>query len=151
MPSLGQLISGLFAPRDLPLRAYGKVPFAAEYRRLNTGGPAASAFCRWLDDGRAAWMQHSDQSAVAPTRLFVRPIPRGDFVAAHIRGSHDSLGRPFPLAFFVTIPRAALGDDPLAAWLIARRLDEQLAVLFDELAAVERADGFQAAFGSRRL
>ncbi|HMQ15447.1 MAG TPA: TagF domain-containing protein, partial [Phycisphaerae bacterium] len=145
MPSLGQLISGFFAPRDLPLRAYGKVPFAAEYRRLNAGGPAASAFCRWLDDGRAAWMQHSDQPAVAPTRLFVRPVPRGDFVAAHIRGSHDSLGRPFPLAFFVTIPRAAVGDDPLAAWLIAPRLNQQLAVQFDELAVVEGADGFQAA------
>lgn len=152
MPSLNQLISRLFAPRDLPLRIYGKVPFAPEYRRLNTAGPVAAAFCRWIDDGRAAWMQHSPDASITPTGLLLKPTERPEFVVAQIRDSQDSVGRSFPIAFFVTASPRALGNDPWRRWHAVERLWSQLrAHLEADLPPISSPEEFQAAFRNRRL
>ncbi len=99
--------------RSVPLRAYGKLPFAAEYRRIGSDTGTAAAFTRWLDEGRAALLSREPGAQLLTSTLCV-PFGAGrEWVMARLWDSRDSLGRKFPFCFFVVCPQADMGDGPL--------------------------------------
>jgi hypothetical protein len=111
---LGKLFAGNSGKNETVLRAYGKLPFYAEYRRLEVAPGTPTVFSQWLDEGRLAWVQSTPESARGTTRtsrVVLRWPDSRDLVVATIWDSRDSLGRIFPFAFFVACPPEALGED----------------------------------------
>jgi hypothetical protein len=123
---VGRLIDRLFGGDATPsggtLRAYGKLPIYAEYRRLELSAGTPTAFSQWLDAGRLAWVRSSSQSgagATRPSRLVVGLSGVKEAIVASVWDSRDSLGRVFPFSFFVVCPPEALGRDPVERWAAA--------------------------------
>lgn len=124
---LGRLFAGPSAKNETPLRAYGKLPLYAEYRRLELAPGTPTVFSQWMDAGRLAWvraMTTAKPGAVRPSRLLIQLPDTREVVVATIWDSRDSLGRVFPFSFFVVCPLEALGDDPLQRWAAALALHE---------------------------
>ena len=123
---VGQLIDKLFGGEggrnQVVLRAYGKLPFYAEYRRLEVSPGTPTAFSQWLDAGRLAWVRSSAKSekgATRASRLLVGLPDTKEAIVASLWDSRDNLGRVFPFAFFVVCPPELLGGDPVERWVAA--------------------------------
>ena len=122
---VGRLIGKLFGDagkNQAVLRAYGKLPLYAEYRRLEVSPGTPTAFSQWMDAGRLAWARNPTKSPAGTTRasrLLVGLPDTKEAVVASIWDSHDSLGRVFPFAFFIVCPPATLGHDPVERWVTA--------------------------------
>lgn len=140
MAGLGSFLGKLFGgegDRNLAvLRAYGKLPFYAEYRRLELSPGTPTAFSRWLDEGRLAWVRsptRSPQGTTRASRLLIALPECREVVIASIWDSRDSLGRVFPFSFFVVCPPEALGADPLQQWVCANAIHSLFTQLHAEL------------------
>jgi len=130
----GKLFAGSAGKQDLVLRAYGKLPFYAEYRRLEVAPGAPTVFSQWLDEGRLTWVRATPDAArgrMRTTRLVLRWSGLEEWVVATVWDSRDNLGRLFPFTFFVTGAPAVFGEDRLQRLTACFALHE----LFDELHA----------------
>jgi len=133
---LGKLFGGEGDRNPAVLRAYGKLPFYAEYRRLEVSPGTPTAFSRWLDEGRLAWVRsptRSPQGTTRASRLLIALPECREVVVASVWESRDSLGRVFPFSFFVVCPPEALGADPLQQWVAADAIHGLFAQLHAEL------------------
>ncbi|RMF85807.1 MAG: DUF2094 domain-containing protein, partial [Planctomycetota bacterium] len=139
---IGKLFGGGDADKNVAvLRAYGKLPMYAEYRRLEVAPGAPSQFSQWMDAGRLAWVrspQKSENGVTRPTRLMFRLPDAKEVVVASLWDSRDSLGRVFPFSFFIVCPPDALGANALERWASAVSI----------FATLERAHGELAQLGS---
>jgi hypothetical protein len=158
MSRVGQFFGKLFAGQgdknETVLRAYGKLPLYAEYRRLELAPGTPTTFSHWMDDGRLAWARlpsRSTSATVRPSRLVIRLPETREAVVASIWDSRDSLGRVFPLAFFVVCPPEALGDDPFKCWVSAFAIHETLEQFHRELAALGRGGDFYRLYQKRTV
>ena len=151
MGILGKLFGGESKSETL-VRAYGKLPFYAEYRRLEISPGAPTVFSQWLDAGRLAWAKSPSKSAegsVRSLRAVVR-VPGGkELVVASLWDSRDSLGRTFPFCFFVIVSADALGADPIeqliSAWGIQAKFDE----FYGEIRSLSGGGDFYRMFRQR--
>jgi hypothetical protein len=122
---VGRLIGKLFGDagkNQAVLRAYGKLPLYAEYRRLEVSPGTPTAFSQWMDAGRLAWARSPTKAPEGTTRasrLLVGLPDTKEAVVASVWDSRDSLGRVFPFAFFVVCPPAMLGRDSVERWVTA--------------------------------
>jgi hypothetical protein len=135
---VGHLIDKLFGGEggrnQVVLRAYGKLPFYAEYRRLELAPGAPTAFSQWLDAGRLAWVRSpakSEKGATRASRLLVGLPDTKEAIVASLWDSRDNLGRVFPFAFFAVCPPELLGRDPVERWVAASAVHRS----FDQLYA----------------
>lgn len=151
----GKLFSGPPGRHELTLRAYGKLPLYAEYRRLEVSPGAPTAFSRWLDEGRLAWVQSAPQGETRghtrPTRVVLHWPDQREWVIANIWGSHDSLGRRFPFSLFVTCPPEKLGAGPAQRWAACAALHAQLNAAHGQLATLGTGGDFYRLYGQRVL
>lgn len=124
MSRVGQFLNKLFSgvaassgAQIVPLRAYGKWPLYAEYRRLELAPGVSTVFSQWLDAGRLAWMHAAPRfeqpAKMAHCRLLLRLPGAKELVIASVWDSRDNVGREFPFSFFITCPPEALGADAL--------------------------------------
>jgi hypothetical protein len=158
MSRVGQFFGKLFAGQgdknEAVLRAYGKLPFYAEYRRLELAPGTPTTFSQWMDDGRLAWARSPSRNtsgAVRPSRLFIRLPETREAVVASIWDSRDSLGRVFPFAFFVVCPPEALGDDPFQCWVSAFAVYGAFERFHRELATLGRGGNFYRLYQKRTV
>lgn len=135
---VGQLIDKLFggegSKNQTVLRAYGKLPLYAEYRRLEVSPGAPTAFSQWMDAGRLAWVRSPAKSESGATRaahMLVGLPEQREAIVASVWDSRDNLGRVFPFAFFVVCAPEALGSDAVERWVAAKSIYR----LFDQLYA----------------
>lgn len=134
------------------LRAYGKLPMYAEYRRLELSPGLPTAFSQWMDAGRLAWVQSptKTQHGVTHTcRLVLRLSDPRELIVARLWDSRDSLGRVFPFAFFVTCPVDTLGESAAQRWIAACAIHDQLDAAHGEVAALGSGGDFYKRFQKR--
>ncbi|MFO0840152.1 MAG: hypothetical protein U1D55_16715 [Phycisphaerae bacterium] len=156
---VGEFLGKLFAAPsgnggELVLRAYGKLPFYAEYRRLELAPGLPTVFSQWMDAGRLAWAKAPSRQASGVTRtarlMLALPEAR-EFVLASVWDSRDSLGRAFPFSFFITCPVEALGADPLARFVAAGALQKAFSSFHAELSSLGRGGDFYKHYQRRIL
>ncbi|MBU0640945.1 MAG: DUF2094 domain-containing protein [Planctomycetes bacterium] len=138
---LGKLFSGPAGKNETILRAYGKLPFYAEYRRLEVSPGTPTAFSQWMDEGRLAWAKATvggTPGSVQSSRILIHWPGTREIVVASLWDSRDSLGRIFPFTLFVVCPADALGGDPLERWTAATAIHEELDAAHAGLAALGR-------------
>lgn len=119
MSRVGQFFERLFAgPAGKNaglLCAYGKLPYYAEYRRLELAAGTPTTYAHWLKDGQLAWARARDEAdaigTVGPVRVLLRLPDARQLVIASLWDSRDSQGRPFPFSFFTTALPGSLGPD----------------------------------------
>ena len=148
----GKLFSGQTEKNEALLRAYGKLPFYAEYRRLEVSPGTPTLFSQWLDAGRLAWARSatvSGKGALRGSRLLIQLPDTKEAVVARLWDSRDSLGRVFPFAFFIVCPPEALGAEPVARWTAALAVCECFERLHAELGQLARGGNFYKAYGKR--
>lgn len=152
---LGKLFSGQPAGGDVPLRAYGKLPMYAEYRRLEVAPGTPTAFTQWMDAGRLAWVQAASQrghaGSMVASRLVIQLPGSRDLVLASIWDSRDTVGRLFPFSFFVVCPPDALGKDALERWAAALSVFEQFDGCHGELKQLGSGGDFYRLFRARHV
>ena len=151
---IGKLFGGDADRNAAVLRAYGKLPFYAEYRRLELAPGTPTVFSQWLDAGRLAWVRNperTDASHTRPSRVLIGLPDAKEAVVASIWPSRDNLGREFPFAFFVTCPLDALGTDPVERWVAAGVIHETFATLHKEVHALGSGGDFYRAFRKRAV
>jgi hypothetical protein len=139
---------------DTVVRAYGKLPMYAEYRRLEVAPGTATLFSRWMDEGRLAWAKsptRSPHGATRPTRLMVRLPETKEAIIASVWDSRDSLGRVFPFAFFVVTPIDALGANPLVQWTAAASLHRAFDRMHGELSTLGTGGDFYRHYAKRSV
>ncbi|MFQ5806265.1 MAG: hypothetical protein ACE5I3_07440, partial [Phycisphaerae bacterium] len=122
--------------KDTVLRAYGKLPIYAEYRRLEVSPGTPTAFSQWMDAGRLAWVRSpskSEASTTRPSRLVIGLPGTKEAIVASVWDSRDSLGRAYPFAFFVVCPPEALGRDLLQRWVAAASIHHAFDQLYFQL------------------
>jgi hypothetical protein len=152
---LGKLFggdAGKAGTADGLLRAYGKLPMYAEYRRLEVSPGLPTTFSQWMDAGRLAWVQSPTKTPHGVTcncRLLLRLNDPKELIVARLWDSRDSLGRVFPFAFFVTCPADALGDSPATRWNAARAVHDQLEAVHGEVSALGSGGDFYKRFHKR--
>ena len=158
MSRVGQFLGKLFAPQvgknEAVLRAYGKLPFYAEYRRLDLAPGTPTAFSQWMDAGRLAWARSvpsSTAGSVYTSRLLIRLPQAREVVVASVWDSRDSLGRAFPFAFFVVCPPEALGNDPFQCWAAAFAIQATFENFHRELAVLGRGGDFYRLYQKRSV
>lgn len=150
---IGKLFGGK-SETESPLRAYGKLPLYAEYRRLEVSPGAPTLFTQWLDAGRLAWARsatRSDGGAVRATRLLVQIPGAREFAVASLWDSRDSLGRVFPFAFFVVCPAESLGANAVEQWTSACALHATFDSYYSELRTLNAGGDFYRQYLKRML
>ncbi len=137
---VGQLIDKLFGgdsgKNETVLRAYGKLPLYAEYRRLEVSPGTPTLFSQWMDAGRLAWVRSptkSEAGITRPSRMLINLPDSKETIVAGIWDSRDSLGRVFPFAFFVVCPPENLGGDPIERWVTASAIHRRFEQLYAKL------------------
>lgn len=153
---LGKIFGGGAEPPkgEVLLRAYGKLPMYAEYRRLELAPGAATAFSQWLDAGRLAWVKsptRTEGGVTRPTRLVLQPPESKEWIVASLWDSRDSLGRVFPFCFFVTCAAESLGRSPLEQWASATTLHRDFDRFYGELPSLGGGGDFYTRFRKRLL
>lgn len=152
MSRVGKLFGKLFSAqpsageKNVPLRAYGKLPMYAEYRRLEVSPGAATAYSQWMDAGRLAWVQASAQrkekGAMVSSRILVQLPGVKEVVVASMWDSRDNVGRVFPFSFFVVSPLDALGRDAFQRWTSATFIFDQFDRAYGELSVLRGGGDF---------
>lgn len=156
---VGQIIGKLFGGGEAPkgealLRAYGKLPMYAEYRRLELSPGTPTVFSQWLDAGRLAWVKSqtkSDAGVTRPSRLILQLPDAKEIVIASLWDSRDSLGRVFPFCFFVSCPPDALGRTPLEQWGAAITLHRTFDRFHSEIASLGSGGDFYSRYQKRTI
>ncbi len=151
---LGKLFGGEPAKGDAPLRAYGKLPMYAEYRRLELSPGAPTAFSQWMDAGRLAWvnaMSKSGAGSTRPSRLFLRLPGLREIAVASVWDSRDTVGRVFPFSFFVIASPDALGENLTERLASAMALFEAFDAAHAELNRLGAGGDFYRLYAKRRL
>jgi hypothetical protein len=151
---LGKLFSGQAGRNEAALHAYGKLPFYAEYRRLDLAPGTPTAFSQWMDAGRLAWARSVPTATagnVYASRLLIRLPQTREVVVASVWDSRDSLGRAFPFAFFVVCPPEALGDDAFQRWAAAFAIQATFERFHRELAVLGRGGDFYRLYQKRTV
>lgn len=157
---VGKLIGKIFgsgesaAPGALPLRAYGKLALYSEYRRLELAPGLPTAFSRWLDEGRLAWMRGAatrEAGVVQSSRVIFRAADSREVVVASVWDSRDSLGRIFPFSFFVACPVEALGATSAQRWVSALSLFRSFDRAHAELSTLGAGGDFYRQYRQRTL
>lgn len=155
---VGQLIGKLFGGESEKggalLRAYGKLPFYAEYRRLELAPGGPTAFSRWLDAGRLAWIRSREQADPGTTRasrLLIGSTDGKDAIVATVWPSRDNLGRHFPFAFFVVCPAGGLGADAVERWASARSIHAIFDALHTQVHALGSGGDFYRCFKGKTI
>ena len=151
---LGRLFGGDAGKGQALLRAYGKLPLYAEYRRLELSPGAPIAFSQWLDAGRLAWVRSPTKSAAAstrPSRLLIQLPDTKEAVVASVWDSRDSLGRVFPFAFFVTCPLSALGDSAVERWVAATEIHHRFDAFHTQLHSLGSGGDFYRLYGKHMI
>ena len=151
---IGKLFGGDANKNEAVLRAYGKLPMYAEYRRLEISPGTPTAFSQWLDAGRLAWCNaptKTDAGQTRTTRLLIGLPDQREAIVATVWDSRDSLGRVFPFSFFVVCPIESLGDNLTERWVSAMGLHQQFALLHKELSKVGQGGDFYRHFQKRVL
>lgn len=155
---VGRFLEKLFGGEEqagaAPVRAYGKLPMYAEYRRLDVAPGAATLFSRWMDEGRLAWAKSATRSpngATRPTRVMVRIPDTKECVVASIWDSRDSLGRVFPFSFFIVTPIDALGQNPLVQWTAAASIYRTFDRMHGELTTLGSGGDFYKHYAKRTV
>jgi|GEM_PF-4174896 len=150
---VGQLIDKLFGgsavQNEAVLCAYGKLPFYAEYRRLEVSPGTPTAYSQWLDEGRLAWVRSSmksDNSSTRSSRLLIMLPGAKEVVVASVWDSRDNLGRIFPFSFFITCPPEALGADPVERWVAAAAVHRAFDRLYSLLHTLASGGNFYKRF-----
>ena len=149
---IGKLFGGDAGKHETVLRAYGKLPLYAEYRRLEVAPGAPTAFSQWMDAGRLAWVRSpakSDAGTTRTSRLLVGLPNTKEAIVANVWDSRDSLGRVFPFAFFVVCPPATLGRDPIERWVAAASIHCAFAQLHTELHSLGSGGDFYRFYQQR--
>ncbi len=151
---IGKLFGGDANKNEASLRAYGKLPMYAEYRRLEISPGTPTAYSQWLDAGRLAWCNaptKSDSGQTRTTRLLIGLPDQREAIVATVWDSRDSLGRVFPFSFFVVCPIDALGETLVQRWVSAMGLHQRFAELHRELSKVGQGGDFYRHFQKRTL
>lgn len=155
---VGGLIGKLFgadgAKNETLLRAYGKLPMYAEYRRLEVSPGTPTVYSQWMDAGRLAWVRSptkSDQGVTRASRLLVQLPGAKEVVIASLWDSRDSLGRVFPFSFFITCPVGAVGDNALQRWVSAAALFRTFDQFYMELGRLGTGGDFYKLYRKRVL
>jgi hypothetical protein len=150
----GRLFTGQAGRNQAALRAYGKLPFYAEYRRLEVAPGTPTTFSQWMDEGRLAWARSAPGKAagtIRASRLLIRLPQTREAVVASVWDSRDSLGRVFPFAFFVVCPLGALGNDPFQCWAAAFAIHATFERFHRELAVLGRGGDFYRLYQKRTV
>lgn len=151
---LGKLFGAEAPKNEAPLRAYGKLPMYAEYRRLEVAPGTPTAFTQWLDAGRLAWVNSPTKSAAGVTRssrLLLQLPESKELVVASVWDSRDTVGRVFPFCFFVVCPPDALGETPLTRLACALRIFAEFDRLHGELNLLGSGGDFYKLYAKQRL
>lgn len=151
---IGKLFGGTEASNETLLRAYGKLPMYAEYRRLEVSPGAPTAFSQWMDAGRLAWVKASSKSGAGATRasrLMINIPESKDIVVANVWDSRDSLGRVFPFSFFAVCPAVAFGPDPVEQWVCALTMHRTFERTHAELRSLGTGGNFYRLFQKRSM
>ena len=93
---LGKLFGSDANKNEALLRAYGKLPMYAEYRRLEVTPGTPTAYSQWLDAGRLAWCNapsKTQDGQTRTTRLLIGLPDSREAIVATLWDSRDSLGR----------------------------------------------------------
>lgn len=158
MAKRSPFLGGIFGGRnDRPaalLRAYGKLPAWAEYRRLEVAPGPAATFSRWLDNGREAWLRsntHSENGRTHASRLLLGVPDSREVIVASVWDSRDSVGRVFPFTFFVMARPEELGSDVLQLWTSALSIFGTFEALHREASRLGPKDDFAQVFGRREI
>jgi hypothetical protein len=153
---IGKLFGGGETAKDEALlRAYGKLPMYAEYRRLEVAPGPPTVFSQWMDAGRLAWVQaaaqRGDPGAVVASRLAVQLPGVKELVIASIWDSRDTVGRIFPFCFFATCPPDALGADPVERWVAACSIFREFDRAHLEMSVLGRGGDFYRHYRGRTI
>ncbi len=155
---IGKLLGqpgGAANANEAPLRAYGKLPMYAEYRRLEVAPGAPTLFSQWMDAGRLAWVQAAAQRGepgnVVPSRLALQLPGAKELVIASIWDSRDTVGRVFPFSFFVTCPPDALGAEPVEKWASALSIFRAFDQAHSEINIIGRGGDFYRHYRGRTV
>jgi len=149
-----KLFGGETGRNEALLRAYGKLPIYAEYRRLELAPGTPTAFSQWMDAGRLAWVRsptRSEGGTTRSTRLLIGLPGSREAIVASVWDSRDSLGRVFPFAFFVVCPPEALGADAVERWAAAADVHRSFERLYAQLHALGSGGDFYRLYGKRRI
>jgi hypothetical protein len=151
---IGKLFGGEAGRNEAVLRAYGKLPIYAEYRRLELSPGTPIAFSQWLDAGRLAWVRSPSKSGASttrPSRLMVGLPGAKEAIVASVWDSRDSLGRVFPFAFFVVCPAEALGGDLVERWVVATGIYRWFDRLYGQLHSLGSGGDFYRFYQKRSI
>lgn len=151
---LGKLFGSEAGKNQALLRAYGKLPMYAEYRRLEVAPGTPTLFSQWMDAGRLAWVRSpskSPQGLTRASRLLIHLPGAKELVLASLWDSRDNLGRVFPFAFFVVCPPDALGESALHRWVCASTMFRTFDQLHQQLSALGQGGDFYKMFRGRTL
>lgn len=161
MSRVGNFLGKLFSAQPSNgnhaiLRAYGKLPMYAEYRRLELSPGTPTAFSQWIDSGRLAWVKVAGRRGAAPgcmlpSRMLVRLPDTREAVVASIWDSRDSLGRVFPFAFFIVCPAEALGVNALERFAAAVTIFDAFDRTHAELARLAAGGDFYKLYAKRHI
>lgn len=154
MKLFGRLFGADSGNAALLLRAYGKLPLYAEYRRLEVTAGSPTQFSQWLDEGRLAWARsptRSPNGVTRGTRMLMTLPGAKETVVARLWDSRDSLGRVFPFCFFVCASPDALGASLAEQWVSACWIHLQFEALHAELSALGRGGDFYRHYQKRQI
>ncbi len=149
---LGKLFGG--GGNEALLRAYGKLPMYAEYRRLEVSPGTPTSYSRWLDDGRLAWvraMPEGGHGRMLSHQLLLQPPDSKEWIVACLWDSRDSLGRTFPFSFFVTCTPEQLGGSAVERLVSGLHIFGQLDAAHRELSRVGQGGDFYKFFQKRTI
>jgi hypothetical protein len=151
---LGKLFGGDSGKTETVLRAYGKLPLYAEYRRMELAPGTPTAFSQWMDAGRLAWVRSatkSDHGVTRASRLVINLPGAKEVIVANVWDSRDSLGRVFPFSFFAVCSIEALGDNALQRWVSASAMHRTFEGFHEELGRIGRGGDFYKLYKKRNL
>jgi hypothetical protein len=99
----------------LPVSLYGKLPIYKDFIRKGLADPASQAFKLWLDHGVSRFWENDPSChgvRMEPHTFVVRFPGTGRSLLGYVWGSSDQGElRPFPFAFFVSLPTGRSGLD----------------------------------------
>lgn len=151
---IDKLFGGDGGRNEALLRAYGKLPFYAEYRRLEVSPGTPTVFSQWLDQGRLAWVRspsRSEHGVTRPSRMLIGLPDAKEAVIASVWDSRDSLGRVFPFAFFVTCAPDALGADAVERLVTVGNVSHEFDRLYTQLHTLAAGGDFYRRFQKQKI
>ncbi|MCH9685824.1 MAG: type VI secretion system-associated protein TagF [Deltaproteobacteria bacterium] len=82
---------------------FGKIPSFGDFVRVHNGSPVQRGFERWLEDSNDVLAECRQQLSTQPLGFVVRDEDTASMLVGIIVGSHDRVGRTFPLGLFYQV------------------------------------------------